>query len=218
MELIHKLGDWLREHEGKVFKGGGEEPPSDGSIQTTTRFIEWLGFPLRKQNWPALWRFLERSYWARVWITQQFAVPGRFAKASGIFYCGATQFARTQFDCFCVLILLMVIETSMPINVHPPGLAMFQTLAGCISGENRNIDWLLRVTARSKATDPRDKLYALLGMAEDGDILKPDYSASYGQVLISFVSSHIERYHSQECCWATSTDKYRQALLGSGVT
>ncbi|KAL6406781.1 Heterokaryon incompatibility protein 6, OR allele [Ilyonectria robusta] len=213
VELIRKLGDWVREHEGEILEGEGEEPPSDGSIQTAADFIEWLGFPLRSQNWPALWRFLERPYWTRVWIIQELAVRGRFTKASGIFYCGTTRFERTQFDHFCGLILFMITNTSrktfrtdtheldeplrsMLTNGHPPGLTMSQTLAACTGGENRNTDWLLRVTARFKATDPRDKLYALLGMAQDGNILKPDYSTSYEQVLMSFVSSHIERYKS----------------------
>jgi hypothetical protein len=85
---------------------------------------------------------------------------------------------------------------SMLIGGHPQGLTMAQTL-GALTGEaNNNLDWLLRVTARFKATDPRDKLYALLGLAVDGDILKPDYTTSYEQMLRNFVSSHIKRYNS----------------------
>lgn len=177
VELIRKLGDWAREHEGEIFEGEGEEPPSDGSIQTTADFIEWLGFPLRRQNWPALWRFLERPYWSRVWIIQELAVRGRFTKASGVFYCGTTRFERTQFDCFCGLILFMVINTSgmtfrtdtheldeplrsMLTNGHPPGLTMSQTLAACTGGENRTTDWLLRVTARLGNRPARQALCA----------------------------------------------------------
>ncbi|KAH7131259.1 hypothetical protein EDB81DRAFT_660001 [Dactylonectria macrodidyma] len=215
MELIRKFGDWSREHEGEIFNGEGEEPPDDGSIQTTTDFVEWLGFPIRKQNWPALWRFLERPYWTRVWIIQELAVRGPMPKASGILYCGTKQIERAQLDYFCGLILLMFISTpgntlrtdtleldeplrSMLINGHPPGLTMAQTLAACTSTskQNRTLDWLLRVTGRFEATDPRDKLYALLGLAGDGNMLKPDYSKSYDQVLMTFVSSQIERYNS----------------------
>ncbi|KAH6892526.1 hypothetical protein B0T10DRAFT_537491 [Thelonectria olida] len=211
VELIRKLGDWTRDHQGEIFDGEGDEPPGDGSIQTTTDAIEWLGLPLRKQNWPAVWRFLERPYWARVWIIQELAVRGRLAKASGILYCGTKQAERAQFDYFCGLMLVIIMSRktvradtheldeplkSMIIGGHPQGLTMAQTLGALTGDENNNLDWLLRVTARSKATDPRDKLYALLGLAGDGDLPTPDYTMGYEQMLKNFVSSHIKRYNS----------------------
>jgi hypothetical protein len=98
LELIRALGDWAQDHEGEIFDGKGDEPPDDGSIQTTTDAIEWLGFPLRDQNWPALWQLLERPYWTRMWIIQELAVRGRMSKASGTFICGKSQADRTQYD------------------------------------------------------------------------------------------------------------------------
>ncbi|KAI2627785.1 heterokaryon incompatibility protein-domain-containing protein [Hypoxylon sp. NC1633] len=209
VELIRKLGDWSREHERDIFDG--EDPPDDGSIQTITDAVEWIGFPLREQNWPALWRLFERPYWTRVWIIQELAVRGQPGKASGVLHCGTKQFERSQFDYFCMLILLVVMSgnnlrtdtqeideplRSMLVGGHPPGLTMAQTLAACNGEKNRNLDWLLRVTARFDAKDPRDKLYALLGLAIDGDMLEPDYEVSYEHVIANFVSSHIKRYSS----------------------
>ncbi|KAK3369983.1 hypothetical protein B0H63DRAFT_402292 [Podospora didyma] len=211
MALIQTLGDWTREHEGEIFDGEGEDMPDDGSVQTMTAAIEWLGFPLSAQNWPAVWRFLERPYWSRVWVIQELAVRGGIRKASGVFVCGEDEFERPQFDYFCVLILFILLygqsirassleieepHRSMLINGHPPGLTMSQVVTACTGGSNRNLDWLLRTSARFQATDPRDKLYALLGLVEDGNIITPDYSKSYEEVVRMFVASHIEKYSS----------------------
>jgi len=69
MELILGLGNWTQAHEDRIFGDDDDEYFSgDDSIQTPTDMAEWLGFPLRSQKWPAVWRFLERPYWSRVWI------------------------------------------------------------------------------------------------------------------------------------------------------
>jgi len=226
LELIRALGDWTREHQGEIFDDEGDDPPEDGSIQTTTDAIEWLGFPLRNQNWPALWRLLERPYWTRVWIIQELAVRGRLGKASGTFICGKSRVERTQYDYFCSLILLIIqlnnsvrLDTnemaepmrSMLVGGHPAGLTMSQVLSACTGGNNQNLDWLLRTTARFKATDSRDKLYALLGLVEDGDIIEPSYTANYNEVVKAYVLSHIERYASLRVLLG---NRYREASSG----
>lgn len=218
VELVRTLGNWMQEHEDDVFEYEQEDPS-----QTLTGLIEQLGFPVREQNWPAVWRLIDRPYWTRVWIIQELAARGGFGKASGFFYCGTKQFLRFQFDYFCGLILLLT-QTGTHIRAasrsndseafeidepmasflrvrHPSGLRMSQVLAACNDtsrgrNKNRNLDWLLRLTRRFKATDPRDKLFAMLGLVDDGSIIEPSYTTSFEQVLAKFVVGHVEQYTS----------------------
>ena len=218
VELIRTLGNWTEEHQDDVFEPVQEEPG-----QTLTGRIEQLGFPLRENNWPAVWRLLNRPYWTRVWIIQELAARGGFGTSSGTFYCGTKQFLRFQYDCVCALILLITqrgphIRTTSETGTsetfeidepmasfltirHPPGLRMSQVLAACDDtmggrNENRHLDWLLRLTRRFKATDPRDKLYAMLGLVDDGSIIEPSYTTSFEEVLTKLVFAHVQKYAS----------------------
>jgi len=97
MELILGLGNWTQAHEDRIFGDDDDEYFSgDDSIQTPTDTAEWLGFPLRSQKWPAVWRFLERPYWSRVWIIQEPAVRGNLTKAGGRIFCGQKIMERDQ--------------------------------------------------------------------------------------------------------------------------
>ncbi|KAF4624621.1 hypothetical protein G7Y89_g13548 [Cudoniella acicularis] len=72
-------------------------------------------------------------------------------------------------------------------RVKPAALDMLQTVQCCIrtaSGQKPSIGYLLRMTNFLNATDPRDRVYALLALARDEDrVLVPDYSISNAQML-----------------------------------
>ncbi len=84
--------------------------------------------------------------------------------------------------------------TYVPIRGHPQGLSMIRTLAAYIGGD-RNLGWLLRATGKFRATDPRDKLYALLGLVEDGNSFSWTNTTSYKYVLGNFGLFNIESRH-----------------------
>ena len=150
LEQIRSMGNWVQENDYAIAEGDHGDLPGDGSIETTTDFIEWLGFPLRSQNWSAICKLLERPYWTRVWIIQELAVRGSILKASGIICCGKKEIQRFQYDHFCALVLYTIVggryihiadqqldEPARTIisHSHPPGLTMSQNLAGCTQGD-----------------------------------------------------------------------------------
>ncbi len=73
---------------------------------------------------------------------------------------------------------------------------------------------LLRRTWMLKATDPRDKLFALLGMDEKGDVIVvPDYEASESEVLLDFTINCIETRPSLEILIDAGVGFVEQNLL-----
>jgi hypothetical protein len=201
--LIKNLGEFALNYEDSLF-GDDEEImiPLQGSAQTAADYIEDLGFPSRSQNWNALWRFLQRPFWTRVWIIQELAVRGVLRKSSGMLVCGFASVERKYYDCACALILLIILYgncsrhgaideplLSMLVFGHPPGLTMSQTLSACnLSDDNKPLFHLIRVTQKFQAKDPRDKVYALLGLATEGDRgFPPDYTITVRQVLVNLV-------------------------------
>ncbi|KAK3389853.1 heterokaryon incompatibility protein-domain-containing protein [Podospora didyma] len=208
MELIRALGDWTHEHHDEIFEYSSDDAGGDGNDQVTIP-AEDGSIQTAADNWPAVCRLLERPYWTRVWIIQELAARGKLTKADGRICCGTKEVGRVQFGSFCGLILLLIMsgktyrlggtyETDEPAKSmlargHPPGLSMVQTLAACTGEPKQDLNFLLRISARVEATDPRDKLFALLGLAADGDVLTPDYTKGYDEVLVDFVVSHIQR-------------------------
>lgn len=125
---------------------------------------------------------LTRPWFDRMWIIQEVAN----ARAARV-VCGAkSTLART----FALFLYLFGITPSS--NCH--------AILDVMPGPTRNHSWwtkshdlntLLRKFKGSKASDPRDKIYALLGIASDQFIEGfpvPDYEKSEGEVLLDIVT------------------------------
>lgn len=152
VEFIKKLGEFALGCEDSLFGDDGEIMiPLQGSAQTAADYMEDLCFLFCSQNWIALWHFLHRQFWTRVWIIRRLAVRGILKNSSGILMCGFASMERKYYDCACSLILLIILFgnlirpggmldeplRSMLTFGHPPGLTMFQTLSACNLSEER---------------------------------------------------------------------------------
>lgn len=202
IEFIRDLGEFTLKYEDSLFGDDDEIMlPRQGSAQTAADYIEDLGFPFRSRNWTALWRFLHRPFWTRVWIIQELAVRGVLKKSSGVIVCGFASMERKHYDSACALILMIILYgncsrhgalmdeplLSMIAFGHPPGLTMSQILSAC-NFNKKPLFHLIRITQRFQATDPRDKVYALLGLALEGDReFPPDYTITARQALVNLV-------------------------------
>ena len=127
-----------------------------------------------------LGRLLQRRYFSRVWVIQELLL--------------ASQVTIRADD----LELRMDAATSETILRRHPNFEWSDTSApwmelACRGKLSRfNIMQVMALTANSKASDPRDKVYGLLGLVDKdspGDSLPPDYSLSPIQVNIG-VAAH----------------------------
>lgn len=77
--------------------------------------------------------------------------------------------------------------------------------------------WLLDTTRKHYATDPRDKIYGLLGMSSDysSEELIPNYHRTVNEVYVDLVEAHLTRYSSLHILNICEPQRAREAGLPS---
>jgi len=164
------------------------------------------------RKWQALCQFLNRPYWTRVWVVQELAIPGvafgddmqpnRIQVGAGWTWLPISSFN-------VALASFALIERSLftspghmnhpEYSIHqasPAAVQMFIVIQSCMKStpmQPQGIGELLHLTHFLKATDPRDRVYALIALARKEDhVLLPDYSISMTQMLRGMVRHLIE--------------------------
>ena len=66
----------------------------------------------------------------------------------------------------------------------------------CISGLFPSLEDLLTQTRRCKCTDPRDRVYALLGLLDQKYDIVPDYEKPVAEVYQDMFKSYIKKQHT----------------------
>ena len=131
-------------------------------------------------RWTSLEELCTRSYWHRVWIVQEVVLARRL-----IIQCGSTEanwegFSNimTDYDTLfmpksCFGAASHILE-SLPAQLHRLRRMDRHTCNGC------TLLHLMEMTGDSQSSDPRDKVYGLLGLAWDGHDFREiaDYSKS----------------------------------------
>ncbi|KAK7216582.1 hypothetical protein V2G26_004585 [Clonostachys chloroleuca] len=159
--------------------------------------LDRVGFRTTEMPWDALWAFFERPYWSRVWVIQELAVRG-IETWPCTFYCGASRFDMREYALTCGEMPEPLGSLFRRNSGHPPGVNMLQVISAFNRAITRadppKIQFLLYVTRNYQATDERDKLYALLGLARNEDqIFLPDYSRPLRRTMMEFVKFLVER-------------------------
>lgn len=130
---------------------------------------------------------LRRPWWNRVWVVQELVL----AKKATI-QCGMS---TIDWGSFCQLVDHINSHSRFPI--HPTHMDNFQALRNNQSTSScRKTDILsILYDFRSRyATDPRDKVFAFLGLADDHSYLvQPDYTRSTSDLSIELARQHIKR-------------------------
>lgn len=153
-------------------------------------------------SWYAVRRLFAREYWFRAWVLQEIVFSNR-----AMVRCGTKQVAWRD---------LGVVQwkweqlKSEPENFHlltPEQLKIvtltFFSAVSSITLQHlarrqpnivpRSLFRLLRATNASQATDPRDKIYALLGFEEVSVLnIEPDYTKPVERVYAEFVQAYLE--------------------------
>ncbi|KAJ4346348.1 uncharacterized protein N0V89_010277 [Didymosphaeria variabile] len=139
--------------------------------------------------------FIRHCWFERTWTVQEF-----FLAQKSIFYCGGHTFDGgafmqfmshlTKHDRFCCAVDLPI-KFQIYISNACSTMEAFQhlktfrsSLLECIGSFRHR-----------KATDPRDKIYGLLGLgaSDTKDLIQPDYTLSVEQVYENFVVSLLDR-------------------------
>ncbi|KAI0839706.1 HET-domain-containing protein [Hypoxylon sp. FL0890] len=180
---------------------------SDDAIEALTRLSQLRmyyepSYQLTDTQRLALERLLERRYFFRIWVIQEIAM------ANGLtLYCGDKGLSWPSLSAMripyrymrTVPWLLQYVQGGASVMAQPEGLLR-----------------LLDATSNCAASDPRDNVFAVLGLLRDGifEGLIPDYCLSTEQVYIGIASYLILRHNKTEIL---SYPKGRSGLLPTWV-
>jgi Heterokaryon incompatibility protein (HET) len=117
-----------------------------------------------------------RPWWSRAWIIQEISTPSRYPLA---LWCGQAHFSLDQVVQINLALLFTSVETS---NLYNSRIILLERLRHIRKDSSMsgllNLKNLLKACWSYEATDPRDKVYAILSMTVYGqhESLLPDYS------------------------------------------
>lgn len=124
----------------------------------------------------------ERPWWYRSWIIQEF-----LKAQEAIFLCGSVTLNWGE--------IIKIVEAFSPEEQWHD--QKYRHIVSFLLSKNSKCGIVLRnlmiCFGHSQATDPRDKIYAFLGIASDGLETIPDYTASVQQIYTDLVKSYIRK-------------------------
>ena len=160
-------------------------------------------------EWVPFLRFLENPWFSRVWIIQEVAL----ARGCAWLHCGDTvrvwwqEVVTAIFFAFQSGILTTAVmsldDPNSTMTAHRvAALARTTTLViRDIAGEGVDLLWLLYTNSPALATNPLDKVYAILGMAKNEDsrapgrrLISPDYRLDTVAAYQNVAEIFLERY------------------------
>lgn len=127
----------------------------------------------------ALASLLQREWFSRIWVLQEAALA-----KSAIITCGRNEVHSRAFVVMPSLLSIDCSEGEQSRLDILPGL--FRAKSWWAVDSSRDLSTLLRKFGRSKASDPRDIIYALLGLSKDAhssQFLRPNYDMSLQETI-----------------------------------
>jgi hypothetical protein len=177
----------------------------------------WLGTKRRRQLWAsaagsAIKELCSRAYWTRLWIFQEL----RVAETKRIM-CGNKSVPWSQYES----LMLLSYQYSLPrldregeTLARSPAMYMVELVTRHLE-DHISLWYLIENTAELRCADARDKAYALLGVAEDGDTgIDPDYSAPIPALLNKLLQKLIVRAQPRSIAEAEKQCSYVVSIFG----
>lgn len=170
--------------------------PRPHTISTWENQWFWIIWHLRGQRPPdeireALSELLQREWFSRIWVLQEAALA-----RSAIITCGPNEVNSRVFVVMPSLLNIKCSEAEQSRLDILPGLLRANSWWG--GGSNKDLSTLIQKFGRSKASDPRDIIYALLGLSGDAnssDLLRPNYQISLEQAIQQSVAYFLIQTH-----------------------
>lgn len=152
------------------------------------------------KSWRALCNLLERPYWARLWALQECVLATKLT-----FQCGKELIEHSLLVDFLLAETLVeepwfwkyftADQMAMKRNLRPMAIDAFVILPHLTNNqENFRYSNILQITTGLNCRNPRDKLYAILGLAALDPLskqvpLEPDYSKNVATIFSDFASA-----------------------------
>jgi hypothetical protein len=164
-----------------------------------------------RDEWRAVAGLLSREWWERAWTLQEFLM----GEETVIMYCGGSSIGVED--------MFKAVGRVWEWSQYQPSLAGLipRTMYEKAWNRMRLLEWywnrgemplvgMMAYTATSRVTDPRDRIYSLLGLATDKDrsvVGRPDYSCDAAVVYSRFAKAFVEIYQSLDIvCVARALD------------
>ncbi len=214
---VRRMGKIYRQAHDVVIWLGNEGAKSDKAmylIRTLSnadpKGQDILGISLRNKPdllgqgcWRALGELLDRPYWDRLWVLQEIGLGwdrtsvlcGQQAVTWKQFYIATYLFRKRNID----VMIALIDRDRKGAGLSAPGLKrnklIHLNMEHLVQArqEKRQYMCVLDLGRKSLATDPRDKVYGLLGVMETSvsDRIVPDYNATLVQVFTDFAKAFI---------------------------
>ncbi|KAG9199299.1 hypothetical protein G6514_008646 [Epicoccum nigrum] len=196
-EKRHEVGDTRNKHE-----------------------LQWIGlrsYGLPKMNDPGyatFTRLLQRQYFRRGWVLQEAALAVDNTVRIGAASVSLQDFYRAIFVC---------VSLGSDQEIQTDNMRCFMSIINMrvAMREKKSMDLLglLLQTRATATTDPRDRIYCLLGLAKDQEMLQiePNYADSVEAVYRGFTLRHIECYGNLDVL-AVPRSRQETMLLPTWVT
>ncbi|KAL9580805.1 MAG: hypothetical protein Q9212_004271 [Teloschistes hypoglaucus] len=187
MSLIHTLSQACETAKDRALGDSLREHP------------ELLG----KGSWRALSRILDRTYWNRLWILQEVALGGhqtailcgQEAVTWQQLFSAVYTFGTHNTDIMFSLIDRETKEVGMPTSgLNRNRIIHLNDEHSVQNGKaEEQVMCMLDLGRKSLSTDPRDKVYGLLGMMKESVVsqIKVDYNADLSEVFTRFAKAFI---------------------------
>jgi tetratricopeptide (TPR) repeat protein len=153
--------------------------------------------PIEPYPIDAVASLFKRKWWGRIWVLQELALASRVT-----IFCGSKRIDEPSPDLAFLSFLFSWDKHAefigkMPYMLDHRPWAQFMTRAHYLSGEIPLMKRLLKDAAEAslEATNPRDHVYALLGLAADREELgiEIDYRLPYEKVFIDLARAYLKR-------------------------
>ncbi|KAF4635822.1 hypothetical protein G7Y89_g2268 [Cudoniella acicularis] len=167
--------------------------------------LDWVRRTIRdhtfSSDYKAVDHLLRRSWWKRVWVIQEMVAAREI-----LFICGqkivesevVVRFFKTLIATHATYAPLLRREESIVFNGD--SITLGNTFLRSNAWEKPALLETLYITGKSLASDNRDKIYAVLGLAHDASRLvdAPNYSWDVTEVYKRVAVSFFREYHSLE--------------------
>ena len=148
----------------------------------------------------AIYHLFKRSWFERLWIWQE---VWSLCDAT-VLVCGfdAIDWESFRTAVYCIYYKELPQSIHRPVETLPESVWLLlselkhKTFQLCKNPYNRSLEDIIYQTQASKCSDPRDRVYAMLGLSPQADSIpiKPDYSHSISHVYRDAVTKQLKRY------------------------